>query len=311
MNLNEFASECAKYVELKLGTAGKVEVTKVTKNNGVCKTAIVINRDKGEMSPTIYIEEYFDMFKNGIPFEELINHMYDVYCNSLDTQTPDLNIFNSFDSIKHKLMCKLINKEKNQKLLEEAPHVDCLDLSIVFYAILEVGNGQNGTVIIKNEHIRNWAVSLNDIYEVALINTRKELGTCIWNIEDVLLDMINHSVQSEERKEDIKAMLEEDMSNIKASPMYVMSNKSKCLGAACMLDEDTLKQFSERINSSFYIIPSSIHELILVPDDNNPLLKEQLLDMVIEVNATQLAEDEFLANQVYKFSKELGKVTFA
>lgn len=311
MNFNEFANECAICLESKLKPVGKVEVTKVAKNNGVSKTAIVINRSYGEMSPTIYVDEYYDMYRRGMSIDELLEHMYEVYYNSLDVKTPDINFFKSFEGIKDKLMCKLINKDKNLKLLDTVPHVDCLDLSIVFYIMLEISNGQNGTVIIKNEHFKNWNVSLNDMYEAALNNTRKELGTCIWNIEDVLLDMIDHSVQSEERKKDIRALLEEDMQHIKKSPMYVMSNKTKVYGAACMLDEETLKKFSERINSSFYIIPSSIHELILVPDDDNPYLKDQLLEMVIEVNATQLAEDEFLADRVYKFPMELGKVTFA
>lgn len=312
MNLQEFASQCADIIELKFEDVECVDVTKVIKNNGIYKTALIIRKVDGNLSPTIYMDEYYEMYERGASFDEIMPHVIDVYCNSLSASEPDLEFFGNFEEIKNKLMCKVINKDRNEELLRSVPYVECLDLAIVFYIIVEMSHNHQGTVLIKNEHMERWKAKLDDIYEAALKNTKEELGTCIWNIEDVLLDMIDHSVQNEERKEDLKAMIENDMSHIKRSPLYVMSNKSKCLGAACMLDQETLKKFSERINSSFYILPSSIHELILVPDDDtDPLFKEHLLDMVIEVNATQIDADEFLADRVYRFPRELGYITFA
>lgn len=90
-------------------------------------------------------------------------------------------------------------------------------------------------------------------------------------------------------------------------PMFVLSNKSRLEGAACMLYPDVLHDFAERTGSSFYIIPSSIHELLLLSAGHNDE-SGNIRSMIREVNDTQVSREEILSYSVYFFDKEQDKV---
>ena len=86
--------------------------------------------------------------------------------------------------------------------------------------------------------------------------------------------------------------------------MYVLSNADKLNGAAALLDAKTMEDISEKLGGDFVVLPSSIHEVLLVKDDGNASLPE-LKNMVEEVNATQVAPEEKLTDSVYHYdSKE-------
>ena len=102
----------------------------------------------------------------------------------------------------------------------------------------------------------------------------------------------------------LKADMENDEDRI---PMYVLSNKQKLQGAACMFYPDILKNFAEEKNSDLYILPSSIHEVILLPAVGD-LEKEGLLEMVTEINKTQVQECDVLADSVYYYNRKLQQL---
>jgi hypothetical protein len=90
--------------------------------------------------------------------------------------------------------------------------------------------------------------------------------------------------------------------------MYILSNHKGINGATCLLYENVLYEFAQLIQSDFYILPSSIHEIILVPYDKT-ISKETLADMVKDVNRTQVARDEVLSDRVYFFSRKNNAIT--
>ena len=110
-------------------------------------------------------------------------------------------------------------------------------------------------------------------------------------------------------------------------PMYVLSNRTKLNGSACILYQDLLKNFAERLRSDLYILPSSIHEVLIIPVNSftspaDPLLSSanspadtrqqsyrELSEMVQEVNATQLSTEDILSDHVYYYSRESSRIT--
>ena len=90
-------------------------------------------------------------------------------------------------------------------------------------------------------------------------------------------------------------------------PMYVLTNQQKLYGAACMLYPGVLKAFSEENGQDFYVLPSSVHEVILIPAEpgtNEALLRE----IVTEINRTQVAKDEVLADSIYYYSRNRDQI---
>lgn len=87
--------------------------------------------------------------------------------------------------------------------------------------------------------------------------------------------------------------------------MYILTNKKKQYGATCILYEGVLREIAQRLQSDFYILPSSVHEVILLPTNNDSDRKE-LTEMVLEVNNSILSKEDMLSDHVYYFSKVNG-----
>ncbi len=95
--------------------------------------------------------------------------------------------------------------------------------------------------------------------------------------------------------------------------LYVITNTMKNLGAGALVNHSVQKALYEYFNGkNLYILPSSIHELLILPEDDSfPRSVEELLSMVKAVNSTEVAEDDFLADHVYYFDFERGISTLA
>jgi hypothetical protein len=92
--------------------------------------------------------------------------------------------------------------------------------------------------------------------------------------------------------------------------MYVCTNVNKCNGAGVIFYKDFLKNISEKVGTDLYIIPSSIHEVIIVPA-NDKIDSELLKSMVPEVNETEVTVTEVLSNHVYLYKKTENTIIFA
>ena len=115
-------------------------------------------------------------------------------------------------------------------------------------------------------------------------------------MEEVISDLVKQSEFTDSQQ------LEEDVRDV---PMYVLSNKTKIHGAACILYENVVKDFADYLNRDIFILPSSVHEVILVPSQGAQKA-QNLVEMVREVNETQVEEEEILSDSVYYFSREDG-----
>ncbi len=90
--------------------------------------------------------------------------------------------------------------------------------------------------------------------------------------------------------------------------MFILTNESRLNGATCMLYENVLDKFANEIKSDLYILPSSIHEVIILPK-KEWYKKSDLESMINEVNTDNLSVDEILSDRVYMFERKNGILT--
>lgn len=150
--------------------------------------------------------------------------------------------------------------------------------------------------MIHNSHCKMWNVDAGQLYEDARANTPLLLGAELKSMEEVISDLVKQSEFTDSQQ------LEEDVRDV---PMHVLSNKTKIHGAACILYENVVKDFADYLNRDIFILPSSVHEVILVPSQGAQKA-QNLVEMVREVNETQVEEEEILSDSVYYFSREDG-----
>ena len=287
-----FIKEVKEAVESKVGTGFDVTVNKVTKNNGLTLDGLVIKTTTSNIAPTIYLNGYYERYEDGaMELSDVVESILDTY-NHHNSVTFDISTFTDFDAVKNRICYKLVNTASNKDLLKDVPHREMFDLSVVYYVMVSAEDGATGTILIHNNHLDFWDVTENDLYEFASINTSKLLPAGIKSMFDTLSEMIDM----------------EDLPNTDDF-MYVLTNKEKLQGASTILYSDVLSTFAEKKNTNLWLIPSSVHEWIIIPDDGN-MNRETLSEMIKEVNGSQLAPDEVLSDHPYYFDR-LSKVLSA
>ena len=98
-----------------------------------------------------------------------------------------------------------------------------------------------------------------------------------------------------------------DLDETKGYSMYILTNCIRNFGAAAVLYRDVLKNIGEYLKEDFYVLPSSIHEMIIVPDSSAPSWRETAM-IVKEINETQVREEEVLSDIPYHYKRKEGRL---
>lgn len=289
MNYEQFVSAVESKVSARTEKKKEISVCvhTVMKNNGKERRGITVTEQGVNISPTIYLEEYFEQFQDGRTMERIVDEILDLYEQVKIGHSWNGERLCDYREIKDKLACKLIHREKNRRLLLDTPHIRWLDLAVVFYVILDVHVRGTVTMLVKSEHLKLWDVTREELYERARENTELLLPYEFRPMGEVVSEML----------------AEEDVQMSGEEALFVLSNKQRNFGAACMLYEGMAERIGEELGENYYILPSSIHEVIIVPESKSPM-KNELEAMVREINETQVDEEEVLSDRVYYFSRK-------
>ncbi len=301
MIFSEFCDYVAEHVTKLMGEDYTYSVMNVNKNNGLKLTGLSVRKAGCSISPTFYLEDYYKQYREGTSLSDIIANLvkgFELY--SVEDE-PDLDFLNDYDRISGKVMFKVVNYERNEEFLKTVPFKRFIDLAIVFYIRIDTGAFSTGSVVITNEMLKRWNTDAERLYEDAYTNTREKLGIRLENIEAVLDEFMKKSGISEDEYD----RLMPDRTCEYSIPMYVLSNDSRYFGASCMLYDEVLDDFSHKMGSDLFILPSSVHELIIIPDINHED-PDHLIDIVRDVNVTQLEPVEILSDNIYRYSLNEG-----
>ena len=278
-----------------------VMVHKVTKNNDLVLTGISIRSREVNIAPTIYMDDYYNDYKNGRPVMEIIAEIENIYDTYKLEHNFNVNSITDFNHVQGKICYKLVNRDKNKELLSDAPYIQFHDLAIVFYVVVSEDSDRTGTITVRNNLMEMWGnPDINELYRIAKNNTQKRYKGNVFNMIEIMGDIISHNVDN------IEPNIVDDFFEMNFTyednmiPMFVATNSKKVNGAGVILYEGLLKAFAEKIGCDFYILPSSIHEVIFVPA-NGDMDVRYLIQMVKEVNATEVSPSEVLSDNVYKY----------
>ena len=304
-------------VQSHLGDGVKVRLHTIYKNNNVCKDSLCILRDGCNVSPTIYLEKYYDQWKQGVTLEQISMDICREYEINHCGMYMDVKSICDFDTVKGKIVYKLIHYERNSELLKDVPYRRFLDLAIVYYLLLEDPFIGSGTALIHHKQQRMWKVDEEKLYEMAVCNTDRLLGNEIIPMRQVVLQLLQRDMRhqlesdielgicSEEQVDQWALDILEQMIPENHHTMYVMSNQNKYLGAAAIVNQRKLVAFGEKIGCGFYVIPSSVHEMILIPETEG-MHVEELQKILWEINEEEENIQDYLSDRVYYWDQEEG-----
>lgn len=285
MNYQQFVIVIKEKVALSLGAGMNLQIHTTLKNNGKERIGLSIEDKKINIHPTIYLEEYYKQFKNGNSIEDIAQNILNVYQEVRFEHTFDIESIKDFSLTQSKITYKIIHAQKNETPLQSLPHILYLDLAIVFYVLFEVDTNGCATIPITHQLLELWEKDVEELHQIALANSPELLPAVFKPMRAVVEDLLGLPCDEEGFDEDI---------------MFVLTNPWRSFGAACMLYNGILEQIAATLGENYYILPSSIHEIIVIPESQAPC-KEHLMDMVREVNETQVDLEDILSDNVYYY----------
>jgi hypothetical protein len=290
MSYEQFVQKVDEEIKAKLGGKRKTYIYTATKNNGMTRTGITFVEEGVNVSPTIYLEEFFEKYLCGFEMEFLVEQILGLYENVRIREPWECAYIDCYEVVKDRIVFRLVNKEANKNLLKDTPHISFLNLAIIFHVLVELDEtGEHmATMLIKNEHMESWNVTVEDLYGIAVRNTEEILPSEMSSMRMLMEEYFSES--------------ERDEVNPGEDYMYVLTNNRRNFGASAILYPDRLKVIGMFLKENFYILPSSIHEVIIVPESKT-IAKDELNQIVCEINHSQVPEEEILSDTVYYYDR--------
>lgn len=264
-------------------------LTKRKKNNGQIRCGIVFSNPVTNTSPTIYLEDYYEFYQAAGCFDMVVDMIAELY-RSLPAIQVDEKILQDFSLAKDRIIMKLVNTEKNRTFLETVPHLPFHDLSIVYSYFIGETNQTVMEMPVNDEMLKNWGINTLTLHRHALKNYNRLLPVKFANLNQYLQD---------------SGYTDEDLSDDEyewGKDMYFLTNKSIRGGAVLMTCKNLMDQIADFFGEDYYIIPSSIHEILLLPKSKFPS-REWLDQQIQEINQSHVAPEDYLSDHTYYYSK--------
>lgn len=276
----------------------RISIDSFSHNNRMSLDGLTILEPGSNISPTIYLENYFEQYEQGADFAGIRQQILQYYREHRYVQNIDVSFFTSLEKVRPRIVYKLIHHDKNRELLKEIPHFAYLDLAIIFYYLMPCDSQENASILIQNSHLAYWNVSKDNLLLFAQQNTMQLLPDSCESLTDLIFSLLPDEGQPD---------ISEDFGD-KQLPMYVLTNKRHYFGACCILYPDVLKGISEKLGDNLILLPSSVHEFILLPAGfaDNP---GDFRKIVREVNLTGVAQEEILSDSIYYYDRSTDKIS--
>ena len=290
MNFEEFKAWVKENITSKdWKETSQVEISVVKKNNGVSKAGLSIREDEHDVSPLLYLDDYYIHYQNGELLENIIRNIRADYDKKVQMAAVKIPNLQEFENIRGRVIYRLVNYEKNKEILEDCPHIRLYDLAVTFRWVARIDDVGVSTSLITNKQVKEWGVSVNDLVLAARQNTPRLFPAQIIDMEEMLAGMVSFTLYPS------------------TIPMYILTNKQELNGASALLYGDILKDFANKKGADMYILPSSIHEVIMVPADriNDPT---KLLSIVHDANTTVVSIGDVLSDSVYYYDRKKDQI---
>ena len=298
MDYENFKEQFVADVKDRLAEQGadvKVSVNEVNKLNESYE-AITVTPEGSNIGVNMSLEKFYDAVQDGTPYDSVVAKAVDVINNGIDKR-PEIDVaaLTDYSQMKEKLAMEVVSAEANKDMLQNVPHQNMEDMAVVYRFVLNSDEDGRASILVTNQILDHMGVTPEQLHADALENAPQIKPAEIKGMSEVMVEMMGY---------DQAAM----MGIVPVAPedeqMFVATVPDKVHGAGVLAYQDFMDQAAERAGGDFFILPSSIHEVLIVPDNGKMDLKE-LENMVKEVNETQVAPADKLTDSVYHYdSKE-------
>lgn len=261
----------------------------IRKNNNVSLDAFIIHMPDVSSAPVVYLQPLYQTYCNGSSIDKIAQTVLAKLKRELPLSLELAEQARTLESARDRIAYRLISRKDNEELLKEVPWTPWEDLAIIYYLHLGVKEDKQITTIIHNHQAETWHLTSGELYELARENTPKLCPCTTGRLDHLLFGW----------DEDEDRMVPCDTG---LPTLYVLSNRTGINGAICMLYDNVIKDFADTLGSDLIILPSSIHEVLILPDSHDETY-EKFRNMVRSVNAEDVPKEEVLSDELYLYRR--------
>ena len=270
-----------------------VDLTTQVKHNDVERTGITIRRPEELVCPIIYLDDYFKAYEDGKSLDEVASQIIDVRVNIDDSiaQNIDPRAFADYDAIRPRLQMRAYDTEKNELKLAGLVHHCFGDFSAAYSILVGDQTDRNMCVMVTPTMMEMWGISKKRLHDDTILADLSR-GPVLSDMTSVMSSM---GIDSSCRNyfEDLQPL---DMDSM-AMPLFVLTNASSVNGAGLILNSAVQQKIADLVQGDYYVLPSSVHEVLILPDDGSCSVRE-LAEMVHEINRSVVAPEDILSDKV-------------
>lgn len=285
MNNSSFFSVLTSALSARLEPGTKIIRETVLKNNGIRLDSILVLTEDLSYAPVIYLDPLYAHYKAGSSMEEICRSVLAMIHRELPF-SPDLLLkILEPQTIKERIAYRLVSRKANEELLKDIPWVPFLNMAVIFFLQLDSTSNTQITALIHKRLAELWKLSTNELFRLAKKNTPVLFPMSLEPLQNLVADSLKETGSAPD-----------DASFL--PDIHVLTNRQGIYGASCLLYENVIKDFAERMASDLIILPSSIHEVLLIPDSHG-FDYESLRQMVQDINAAEVPKEDILSDEIY------------
>lgn len=267
-----------------------VSIQTVTKANDTELQGISILKSGENICPNIYLIDYYRQYMQTGDLEATLKQIAETRIR-YDAKPMDLQEVLDWERIRSKVTARVINIDTNQKLLSKVPYTPLADLAVTYHVQINMEAGQEAVARIDHALLHTYGVSVEELHKEAMKNISKPENIRITKMSDLFAEA-GYEMEPE------------------MVPLTILTNQSGSYGAGLIASDQALQMAAKTVGENFYILPSSVHEVLLLPK-NGEYESEILQEMVKSVNATELDPLDILSDRVYEYNARTHRLTLA
>lgn len=293
MDFEEFKSELMDLVTEEVNNRGLEDISmkfdSINSPDGMTDR-LIVSVGESKMSMAFRLKEIFRDVNEGESMDHAVYKMVNTIEANIEvikTKEGDVKSFiTDYEKVKDHTYLRMIPGDS--PILKDTPHRMVEDMALVVNIHLESFSDENGRscVVISRPLMEMYGIDEKQLFADAEKNSLENEPI----VFTPLGDMIKSLIESEELPSPEEAGI----------VTYIATNKSGFQGASIAAYPDFAEKAAETIGGSFYMLPSSVHEFILIKDDGKPNAKD-LNKMIRNVNETVLEPRDILASQCYHY----------
>lgn len=300
MDFLHFLKKVQVKVEERIGAGSHIDILDVPQNNGAVITGLRIKYEPEGVAPIVHMDPYFERFQQGIAMDDIVADIISAVQGGGVGKGFRMSDIFDFTRMKDRIILRVVNTETNRHMLDNVPHKTWMDLSVIYYLLLGRDTEGQTTTLISNKIVKEWGVKAGDLYDIAHENTKRLLPVNIRNMSEIMAEILAEKLGADFDREQMELLCGSNK-----MPLYVLSNSTGLYGAVGMLPEFGIEGFANELGKDLIVLPSSVHEVILVPVEEG-LKLEELYMIVKSINQTQVAVKDQLSDSIYYYSPDSG-----